>query len=127
MKATTSLAVCFSIVSVIVVSERTFGLQSVPLKAQPFALQGVRLLDGPFKTAMERDGKYMLDLDPDRLLHNFRVNAALPSTARPLGNWESPKSELRGHLTGHYLSACALMYASTGDERFRARADLSGA
>ena len=124
MKATTSLAVCFSIVSVVIVSERTFGLQPVPLKAQPFALQDVRLLDGPFKTAMDRDGKYMLELDPDRLLHNFRVNAALPSTARPLGNWESPKSELRGHLTGHYLSACALMYASTGDERFRARADL---
>jgi uncharacterized protein len=96
----------------------------VPFKAEPFALQDVRLLDGPFKTAMDRDGKYLLDLDPDRLLHNFRANAGLPSTAAPLGNWESPKSELRGHLVGHYLSACALMYASTGDERFRQRAAL---
>ena len=97
---------------------------AVGLKAQPFALRDVRLLDGPFKTAMERDQTYMLEIDPERMLHNFRINAGLPSTAPPLGNWESPKSELRGHLTGHYLSACALMYASTGDERFRERATL---
>ena len=31
--------------------------------------------------------------------------------------------ELKGHFTGHYLSACALMYASTGDERFKARGE----
>jgi len=93
-------------------------------KACPFPLQDVRLLDGPFKTAMERDARYLLEIDPERLLHNFRINAKLPSTVEPLGNWEAPKSELRGHLTGHYLSACALMYASTGDERFRERAAL---
>jgi DUF1680 family protein len=96
----------------------------VPLKAEPLPLTAVRLLDGPFKTAMARDARYLLDLDPERLLHNFRLNAGLLSNAEPLGNWESPKSELRGHLTGHYLSACALMYASTGDERFKQRAAL---
>jgi DUF1680 family protein len=90
----------------------------------PFELAHVRLLDGPFKLAMERDARYIMEIDPDRLLHNFRVNARLPSTAQPLGNWEAPTSELRGHLTGHYVSACALMYASTGDERFKDRAAL---
>ena len=59
---------------------------------------------------MELDEKYLLALDVDRLLHTFRLNAGLPSTARPLGGWEEPKVELRGHFTGHYLSACALMY-----------------
>lgn len=96
----------------------------VTFKAESFPLQDVRLLDGPFKAAMDRDAKYMLAIDPDRLLHNFRQNARLPSTAKPLGNWEAPSSGLRGHLTGHYLSACALMYASTGDERFKERAAL---
>lgn len=96
----------------------------VTRKAQPFPLSTVRLLEGPFKTAMERDAGYMLEIDPERMLHNFRVNAGLPSSAQPLGNWEAPKSELRGHLTGHYLSACALMFASSGDERFRQRASL---
>jgi DUF1680 family protein len=97
---------------------------AVTLAARPFPLQDVRLLDGPFREAMQRDQKYLLALEPDRLLHNFRVNAGLPSTARPLGGWEAPDVELRGHSVGHYLSALALMYASTGDERFKARGDL---
>jgi hypothetical protein len=95
----------------------------VPLKAYPFDLQVVRLLDGPFRDAMLRDQKYLLSIDLDRLLYNFRVNAGLPSSARPLGGWEAPDVELRGHSLGHYLSACALMYSTTGDERFKGRAD----
>ncbi len=92
--------------------------------ATPFPLDEVRLLDGPFRDAMLRDQQFLLAIDPDRLLHNFRVTAGLPSTAQPLGGWEAPDIELRGHSAGHYLSALALMYASTGDERFKARADL---
>jgi uncharacterized protein len=95
----------------------------VPHAAEPFALADVRLLDGPFRDAMVRDQKYLLSLDADRLLHNFRVNVGLPSTAKPLGGWEEPNCELRGHSVGHYLSAVSLMYASTGDERFKQRAD----
>jgi DUF1680 family protein len=91
----------------------------IPLKAHAFALQDVKLLDGPFKHAMELDEAYLLSLDVDRLLHNFRVNAGLSSEAKPLGGWEEPKCELRGHFVGHYLSACALMYASTGKPEFR--------
>jgi alpha-L-arabinofuranosidase len=40
--------------------------------AEPFALRQVELLDSPFKGAMERNAKYLLSLDPDRLLHNAR-------------------------------------------------------
>jgi DUF1680 family protein len=95
----------------------------VPLKVHAFALEDVRLLDGPFKHAMELDKEYLLSLDVDRLLHNFRVNAGIPSTAQPLGGWEEPKGELRGHFVGHYMSACALMYASTGDKRLKEKGD----
>src|SRR5262245_38400848 len=77
----------------------------IPMKAQPFSLSEVRLLDGPFKHAQEMDRKYLLSLDTDRLLHNFRVNAGLPSTAKPLSGWEAPDCELRGHFVGHYLTA----------------------
>ncbi|HEY6330994.1 MAG TPA: beta-L-arabinofuranosidase domain-containing protein, partial [Blastocatellia bacterium] len=94
----------------------------VTLRAHPFPLQEVRLLNGPFKDAMERDKKYLLSLDPDRLLHMYRVTAGLPSSAKPLGGWEAPDVELRGHTLGHYLSACALMYASTDDEKLKSRA-----
>jgi len=97
--------------------------EAIDFKAQPFNLKQVHLLDGPFKDAMERDRKYLHELDSDRLLHMFRVNAGLPSSAEPLGGWERPDCELRGHTMGHYLSACALMYASTGDEKLKAKAD----
>ncbi len=91
----------------------------IPSQAYPFELTDVRLLDGPFRDAMLRDQKYLLELDADRLLHNFRVTAGLPSTAQPLGGWEEPKGELRGHSVGHFLTACGLMYAATGDARFK--------
>ena len=90
-------------------------------RCKAFDLKDVRLLDGPFKEAMERDRRYLYDLDSDRLLHMFRVTAGLPSSAEQLGGWE--KREVRGHTMGHYLSACALMYASTGDEKLKAKAD----
>src|SRR5438067_3658850 len=96
----------------------------VALQAVPFPLADVRLLDGPFKQAQRLDAEYLLSLEPDRLLHTFRVNAGLPSSAAPLGGWEAPDAELRGHTVGHYLSALALMWAATGDERFRTRSAL---
>jgi DUF1680 family protein len=95
----------------------------VPLKAHPFDLQQVRLLDGPFRDAMLRDKQYLLSLDPDRLLHTYRITAGLTSSAKPLGGWEAPDVELRGHTLGHYLSACSLMYASTGDAELKTRAE----
>jgi uncharacterized protein len=94
-----------------------------PRTAEPFSLTDVRLLDGPFRDAMLLDQKYLLSLDPDRLLHTFRLNVKLPSNAKPLGGWEAPTGELRGHSLGHYLSALSLMYASTGDQQFKQRAD----
>jgi DUF1680 family protein len=128
MKAITSLAV-----TMLVIVAARIGMQAplsptvpdkVPAKAVPFSLDEVRLLDGPFKEAMLRDQQFLLSLEPDRLLHNFRVTAGLPSSAQPLGGWEAPDVELRGHSVGHYLSAVSIMYANTGDTRFKDRADL---
>jgi len=90
-------------------------------KVQPFALRDVRLLESPFKAAMERNGKYLLDLEPDRLLHNFRKFAGLEPKAPIYGGWES--QGVAGHTLGHYLSACSMMYASTGDTRYRQRVE----
>jgi len=96
---------------------------AVAFEVEPFELGRVRLLAGPFKDAQERDRKYLHDLDADRLLHTFRVNAGLPSDAEPLGGWERPDCEVRGHTMGHYLSACAMMAAATGDDALRAKAE----
>jgi DUF1680 family protein len=118
--------ICLTVLAISVQADDLSGSNSklkaqpvIPLQAKAFRLEDVRLLEGPFKHAMELDRQYLLLLDVDRLLHNFRINAGLPSTAEPLGGWEEPKCELRGHSVGHYMTACALMYASTGDERLK--------
>ena len=74
----------------------------------PVPLHDVRLLDGPFLDAQKRDLDYLLSLQPDRMLHNFRVNAGLAPKAPVYGGWESeePWVDIRchGHTLGHYLT-----------------------
>jgi uncharacterized protein len=82
-----------------------------------YPLAAVRLLDSPFLGNQGRTLDYLLFLDPDRMLHTFRLNYGRPSAARPIGGWEAPGVEVRGHTTGHLLSGLALSYASTGDPR----------
>lgn len=64
---------------------------------------------------------YLHKLDPDRLLHNFRVNAGIKSDAKPLEGWEAPGIGLRGHFVGHYLSACASLIEKNGDTLLQRR------
>jgi uncharacterized protein len=53
--------------------------------------------------------------DPNRFLYNFRdaFGQAQPKGTRPLGGWDSQTTRLRGHASGHYLTAIAQAYAST--------------
>ncbi|MES2323505.1 MAG: glycoside hydrolase family 127 protein [Pseudomonadota bacterium] len=81
--------------------------------AERFPLADVRITSGPFLAAQNTNLHYLMALEPDRLLAPFRREAGLPLTQESYGNWES--SGLDGHMGGHYLSALALMYASTGD------------
>jgi len=94
---------------------------SVEPSARPFPLSQVRLLDGPFKQAMERNAEYLLSLDPDRLLHNSRQYAGLQPKGEIYGGWESVG--IAGHTLGHYLTAISQQYAATGDKRFHDRID----
>lgn len=87
--------------------------------ARPFPLTAVTLLEGPFRDNQRRNSAYLRFVDTDRLLHTFRTNVGLPSSALPCGGWEGPDVELRGHSTGHLLSGLALAYANTGDASLR--------
>jgi hypothetical protein len=89
---------------------------AVTVKAFAIPLNKVSLLDGLFKKAMEADATYLLTIEPDRLLADFRNHAGLKAKAEKYGGWET--SGLAGHTLGHYLSACALQYTSTNDKRF---------
>ncbi|HKE92889.1 MAG TPA: glycoside hydrolase family 127 protein, partial [Povalibacter sp.] len=86
-----------------------------------FPLSQVQLLDSPFKQAMERNARYLLELDPDRLLHNTRQYAGLKPKGELYGGWES--QGIAGHTLGHYLTALSQQYAATGDRRYRERID----
>jgi DUF1680 family protein len=85
-----------------------------------YPLSAVRLLDSPFRDNQWRNLDYLLFLDPDRMLHTFRLNYGRPSSARPCGGWENPGIMVRGHTTGHLLSSLALSYANTGSAAARA-------
>lgn len=90
------------------------GAVSVPATPATMpSLTAVRLLDGPFADAVGANQKYLLALEPDRLLAPFFREAGLEGKARSYGNWEN--IGLDGHTAGHYLSALATMIAAGAD------------
>jgi len=96
----------------------------IPAAARPLPLSAVRLTGGPLKNAQDLDARYLLALEPDRMLAGYRLRAGLEPKAKGYGGWDSVTGkQLTGHIGGHYLSAVSLMYAATGDPRFKERAD----
>ena len=75
----------------------------------PFPSHDVELASSWVKQREDLNTAFLRSLEPDRLLHNFRVNAGLSSVAKPLEGWESPGVGLRGHFVGHYLSAVSAL------------------
>ncbi|MEU4893282.1 beta-L-arabinofuranosidase domain-containing protein [Streptomyces sp. NPDC044780] len=96
--------------------------EAAPARLAAFPLSAVRLLESPFLANMRRTLSYLRFVDPDRLLHTFRLNVGLPSTAEPCGGWEAPDVLLRGHSTGHLLSALAFAHANTGEQTYADKA-----
>ncbi len=100
-------------------SVETEGPEVVSFRALPFSLTDVKLLDGPFMRATELNINALMNYESDRLLAKFRIHAGLEPRAEHYHGWED--ASLAGHSLGHYLSACALMYQTTGDEEFLKR------
>lgn len=112
------------------IAEAEYSLKRVPMGS-------VQLKKGLFAERYELNRKYLMKLDPKKVLQNFYYEAGLvkrsnciligkeeqSADACHLG-WESPMCELRGHFLGHYLSACAYVVAETGDEAIRERAEF---
>ena len=106
-----------------------FTRQDVPARVRAFPMTQVKLLPGLAADAAGWNRGYVERLPAARLLYNFRANAGLPvGSAQPFGGWEAKAdgkhaTELRGHFTGHFLSASAQLYASAGDQEAKAKAD----
>lgn len=80
--------------------------------------------DTIFGQNMSRDLEYLKVMDEDRMLYNFRLTFGEDTKgAEPLTGWEDPTGLLRGHSTGHFLSALSLAYASTGDAEYKNKMD----
>ncbi|MBV1853216.1 glycoside hydrolase family 127 protein [Catellatospora tritici] len=95
----------------------------IGVSVYPFPLSAVTLLAGPFLSNAGRTQSYLSFLDADRLLHTFRLNYGISSSAAACGGWESPTTELRGHSMGHVLSALAQAYANTGTTSYKTKGD----
>lgn len=104
-------------------SPLVFSRREFQPSIRAFALSDVQLDPGPLADAREWNRGFLLRVPNDRLLRNFRVNAGLPTDAKPLGGWEAPDCELRGHFVGHTMSALAHLYAATGEAEIKAKGD----
>ena len=94
------LTACSVTLTILSTGHALRAAEPVQLVAKPFPLTAIRLLDGPFAEAQQRNGDVLLQLDPDRLLHMFRVMAGLPSQAEPYGGWEAHRSRCAATRSG---------------------------
>lgn len=99
-------------------------------KCQPFKMTQVHLLPSRFQENMKRDSAWMMSVSVNSLLQSFRnTSGAFSSreggymTVKKLGGWEALDCDLRGHITGHLLSAYATLYAQTGSQAVKMKAD----
>lgn len=99
----------FLLIQVVVAQEKLYPNE--------FPLADVKLLNGPFKHAQDLNIHVLLEYDIDRLIAPFRKEAGLPEKAKLYPNWAG----LDGHVGGHYLSALAMNYASTGNTECKKR------
>ncbi|MBS9522809.1 glycoside hydrolase family 127 protein [Litoribacter alkaliphilus] len=99
----------------------SFSATSQTTELQYFGLDKVKLLDSPFLEAMQVNRSYLMEMDTDRLLSPYMLEAGVEWTADRYGNWEN--TGLDGHVGGHYLSALAMLYAATGDQEAKERLD----
>ncbi len=100
-----------------------------------FDLQEVTLLDGPMKTALDKNIELLMKYDVNRLLTPFVRQAGLASTTDKTSkyynwltkhpnfpNWGGDAGfDLSGHVGGHYVSALAMAYAASHDEAQRTK------
>lgn len=90
-------------------------------RAEPVPARHVTLRPSIFADAVAANRRHLLQLDPERLLHNFYVSAGPPPRGESYGGSEA--QEIAGHTLGHWLSAASLMVTNTGEAELSAALD----
>lgn len=119
MKKTISNRKSHWLVSVLLITILSGSAITAMAQTSYFPLKEVRLLDSPFLNLQQKGKDYLLWLNPDSLLHYYRVEAGLSPKSKPYAGWESQDvwgaGALRGGFLGFYLSSASMMYQATGD------------
>ena len=90
---------------------------------EPLPLNRV-VLNGENRLTHNRDLDIdnLLSLDVRQQLYNYHDTYGLPTDGYPEADgWDSPTTKLKGHGSGHYMSALALAYAGCQDKQKRAQ------
>ena len=95
-------------------------------KVKPFKLSQVALGAGSiFAEKRSRIVNFLSTYNADRILHNFRVTAGLPVPpgSSPPGGLDDAGGNLRGHYSGHLITALSQAYVATRDPLFKDKVD----
>jgi uncharacterized protein len=108
-KATVTVKAVAKEVSVPTRQVESFSLGQVVLD------QDTRQRDTQFIKNRDKFIRTLATTNPDSFLYNFRdaFGQKQPEGVKPLGGWDNQTTRLRGHATGHYLSAIAQACAGT--------------
>lgn len=92
-------------------SEGGISVVSENFKIADYSIGNIKATDAYCENAFEKEIKYLLSLENDRLLSNFRKHAGIDTNgAEPYNGWEN--SLIGGHTMGHYLTALAQAYTN---------------
>lgn len=118
-----STSVGYPILAHVTVTATAAAVPAPQPVAEPLPLEDVRLI-GHNRLTHNRDLDIdnLLSLDPRQQVYNYRDTYGLPTDGYPVSDgWDSPTTKLKGHGTGHYLSAMAMAYASCTDKQKKAQ------
>ena len=95
------------------------------------AYENVHLLPSLFQDRAQVNRSYLMELKDQGLLQNFYLEAGIvmpglqvlddPAAAELHWGWEAPICQLRGHFTGHWMSAAAMLVMTNRDRELKAR------
>ena len=113
----------FPVTAHVRVCEGSYPTPAATPIAEPLPLNKV-CINGDNRLTLGRDLDIdqLLSLDVRQQLYNYRDTYGLPTEGYPEADgWDSPTTKLKGHGSGHYMSALAMAYASCPDAEKKAR------
>lgn len=99
------------------VTKETYSAPSHKPVANPLPLDKVTI-DGDNRLTNNRDlaTRTILSWNVSQQLYNYRDTYGLPTEGyTPSDGWDSPTTKLKGHGSGHYMSALAFAFAGATD------------